>query len=83
MTDKVEYTMNLLNNKFANTYPRMTIWNTPCFVSNKNVGFHLVRLGNGIVVEYMDTMEDGDMYYPSEYKNEESLFTDLVKEIEG
>lgn len=47
------------------------------------MAFYLVRLGNGIVIEYMDTMKDGDLYYPSEYKNEESLFMDLVKEIEG
>ena len=59
------------------------------YFSDPNGGqFHICRMGeeepwNALVIEYMDTMEDGDLFYPEDYGSLEALVAEMRKEIES
>ncbi len=56
------------------------------FINSNGVPFHVVVMGekepwNFIVIEYEDTGEDGDAFYPTDYADFEILFNSIVNEI--
>ena len=58
------------------------------FVSNSGERFSLHVMGdaapwNFLVIEYQDTGEDGDAFYPSDYDTIEDLIADMVQEIDA
>lgn len=58
------------------------------FVSNSGVQFSLHVMGDAspwdfIVIEYQDTGEDGDAFYPSDFDSLDSIISAMKDEIEG
>lgn len=58
------------------------------FVSHSGEKFSLHVMGdtapwNFLVIEYQDTGEDGDAFYPSDYDAFDDLIADMVKEIDA
>ena len=58
------------------------------FTNSAGVAFHLHAMGQEepwdfIVIEYLDTGEDGDGFYPKDYTSEDEMFAAMVAEIEG
>lgn len=51
--------------------------------------FHLVRVrlqkddADFFVIEYMNSMEDGDAFYPEDYDSLEAMMEEIVREIDG
>lgn len=51
--------------------------------------FHLVRVrlpkddADFFVIEYMDSMEDGDAFYPEDYDSLEAMMEEIFLEIDG
>ena len=54
------------------------------FTNSKGVEFHVCCLGDWpcVVIEYMDTMEDGDLWYPEDYPSIDNLIEAMKAEIE-
>lgn len=70
----------------AASYEQTTIANMPFFRSGSSVPFHVVDLQpfrNALTIEYADTWEDGDLFYPGDYETVEEMFKDMIKEIEN
>lgn len=58
------------------------------FKNTKDVPFIVYAIGNEppwnfLVIEYEDTGEDGDSYYPEDYECFEDMFQAMLAEIEG
>lgn len=54
------------------------------FFSRKGVLFSVTRLDrwNCFVIDYSDTMEDGDRFYPEDFDSLESLLKKMTEEID-
>ena len=76
---------DIINNMLSEKYSTKEINGQTFFISNKEIPFHIVNLSpfrEALVIEYADTWEDGDLYYPADYPDAESMFTAMVSEIE-
>ena len=56
--------------------------------NSKGVPFSLHKMGdeapwNFFVIEYGDTGEDGDSFYPDDYDSIEDMISEMIEEIEG
>jgi hypothetical protein len=57
------------------------------FYSHGGVRFHIVKMGkedpwNCFVIEYSDTLEDGDQFYPADYDSLDRLVEKMIEEID-
>ena len=58
------------------------------FQNSTGIPFSVHKMGDQapwdfIVIEYADTGEDGEAYYPADYDNLENMIADMITEIEG
>lgn len=75
-----------LDKMLKEKYDTITIEGSSFFLNNKSVPFRIVALNtvkwSALVVEYGNTWEDGDCFFPEEYDSKEDLFEAILKEIE-
>lgn len=75
-----------IEDRLKNIFPNKVQDGILSFVNSNGIPFHVVCVGKEppwdfIVIEYEDTMEDGDAFYPSDYFDFDSLFDAVLKEI--
>lgn len=76
-----------VEDNLKNIYSYKDKGSTLFFVNNKGETFNVVKMGNDnrwtcLVIEYNDTGEDGDLYYPNDYKDFDTMFNAMLEEIE-
>ena len=77
-----------LNELFSEKYKSSRKNDKTIFHHDKGFEFNLHVMGNSkpwdfIVIEYSDTGEDGDAFYPKDFDSKEAMFDAMLKEIEG
>lgn len=78
LKDKIEQ-------KFSKVYSTININGERFFLNNSGVPFRVQTLDEGkgaLVIEYVDTGEDGDLFYLDEMREEE-IYKAMLQEIEG
>ena len=79
---------SLLLNELKNRYSHVEMADGIQFITGKGRPFNVFVLGDSepfgcFVIEHEDTGEDGDMYYPEDYKSFEEMLHAMLTEIEG
>jgi len=72
--------------RLASVYESVNIIDQPFFRKADGVSFRVVDLGgfrDALVIEYADTWEDGDLFYPADFKTLDEMCSAMIGEIES
>lgn len=91
MDQVFELLQSVLTEKFSPGKPEMfpMAYGSEGWLQNsKGIPFSLHKMGNKdpwnfFVIEYGDTGEDGDSFYPDDYDSFEDMISAILKEIES
>lgn len=78
----------MISEELAKRYDRAEKDGKTYFCRKSGELFHLVRVrlekddADFLVIEYMDSMEDGDSFYPEDYNSPEALMEAIFQEID-
>ncbi len=84
----LQTTLALLYDELKKKYRYEEKLGRPQFVNDRGNEFIPYILGdeapwNCIVIEYSETGEDGDLFYPADYNSFEDMFREMIVEIES
>ena len=77
---------NEIDTRLKKRYRTASVKGERFYETKRGVRFHIINLEGfceALVVEYADTWEDGDLFYPEDYGNIDELFSAIVSEIEA
>ena len=84
----IDDVMAIVNNMLALKYKTRVDGEEKIFKNNAGIEFALRKLGdkepwNAIVIQYEDTLEDGDSFYPEDFNSVNDMFQAMLEEIES
>ena len=83
---KPNKTINEINRILEAKYAKTEINGQPFFVTNRKTPFRVQELTgsfHAFVIEYADTWEDGDCFFPEDYASIEDMAAAMMREIDS